>query len=212
MGVLSGGSARAGRVASVADLPMCAVPSASLYAKDGPVVANAASADAFFTAVGLANMGAAGRLVAAGAWLRVVNVAGRGVLSALVLAESTAFGEVLSVRVVVDGIARELNVSDVPGSRVVVGALVPGDAATNWDAGSAPVSGPIARGFDSAGKAGLLTMHSGTLPTAADALAMGLPVVEFFGSLVVEFKRSAAPVPDVKDRVAVVYGSLPAWA
>lgn len=213
MGVLSGGGGggRPGRVASVADLPMCAVPTFRLYVKDGSATAHSSSLSQFFTTGGQANMGAAGQLAAANTWLEVLNISGHGVLSALVLAQGSG-ASVESVRVTVDGVARELAVSGVSSSRPVVGALVPAAAETTAGDGSAPVIGGGAYGFEGSGSSGLLTMHAGTLPTAADALGMGLPVVEYLSSLVVEFKTSRSPAPGDTDRVLAVYGPLESWA
>lgn len=212
MGVLSGGAGggRPGRVASVADLPLCAIDSIDLFLKDGASGSYQGHTSSFFSFGGQGNMGAAGQLAAANTWLEVLNVSGHGVLSALVLSQGSG-ASVESVRVTVDGVARELGVSPGTSARAVVGALVPAAAETTAGNGAAPVIGYGARGFDASGVSEMPKMHAGTLPAAAEAFAMGLPFVEYFAALKVEFKTSRAPVPDDTDRVLAVYGSLPGW-
>lgn len=213
MGILSGRAigGRPGAVASVADMPMCFLDSAALLVKNGAATANGSGLDPFFTSSALANMAAGAQVAAANVWVTALDIVGAdGFLSALVLPD--AGGNSALVRVTVDGIEKTMSVAVGSGMRAVVGALIPSRPETAAANGAAAVVGPGAGGIGGVGLGVLPKMFGGTLPAAADALAMGLPVVLFSSSLKVEFTMSGGVMGGTAARALAVYGPLSVWA
>lgn len=215
MGVLSGGGGyRSGRVASVDGLPVVSVLKVSAKVESTQLLRSSVDATFWTSAMARANKSASVQLSAANTWVQCVSRSGRGVLSA-VLSSEVSGADVASVRVIADGVQRDIAVA--AQGRLAIGGFASSGGAVASGEGAEPGAGFRSAGMRSAGVAGVPEVSSPTtsdalcVVSAAEAMLMGLPVLEYWSSLQVWFRSSRVPAAAIVDYCGCVFSDLPSW-
>lgn len=173
-----------------AQLPVCLVVQANIYAKYGLASISNLSVEACFSSY-LANRGAVAQVTSADTWTTVCNISGGGYLGWVVAPHTTSD---TMLRITSDGIARTItSTSNVSGYRLfagsfwggyqatAVGGTIPGSVANYYDRGyTAPTGSELFR-----------KIQQGSVYPTANMLVCGLPVLRFETSLLVEAKTAA---------------------